>query len=82
MHQEGTAIEYFAGVCVVDRTGQIVSERKMVSEPEAPVALFRDLGLALTRIGLVAGPLSQWLHAGLTAAGFLAAELASCMDSY
>jgi hypothetical protein len=45
MHQEGTAMEYFAGVCVVDRTGQIVSERKMGSEPEALVALFRDLGL-------------------------------------
>jgi transposase len=34
------------------------------------VALFRDLGLGFTRIGLEAGPLSQWLHAGLTAAGF------------
>jgi transposase len=29
----------------------------------------------LTRIGLEAGPLSQWLHAGLTAAGFEAALL-------
>ena len=46
----------------------------MGSEPEALVALFRDLRLAFTWIGLVAGPLSQWLHAGLTAAGFLAAE--------
>ena len=31
---------------------------------------FRQLGLPLTRIGLEAGPLSQWLHAGLTGAGF------------
>lgn len=72
-------MEYFAAidvslelssVCVVDSTGKIVSERKVASEPEALVALFRELGLALTRIGLEAGPLSQWLHAGLTAGGF------------
>jgi transposase len=31
--------------------------------------LFNDTGLEFTRIGLEAGPLSQWLHAGLTAAG-------------
>lgn len=74
-------MEYFAAidvsleqssVCVVDGTGKIVSEKKVASEPEALVALFMALGLRLTRIGLEAGPLSQWLHAGLTAAGFTA----------
>src|SRR5215472_13173161 len=30
---------------------------------------FAESGLKFTRIGLEAGPLSQWLHAGLTAAG-------------
>jgi transposase len=40
------------------------------SEPETLVAFFRQLGLPMTRIGLEAGPLSQWLHAGLTRAGF------------
>src|SRR5688572_23388368 len=34
-----------------------------------------QLGLPLVRIGLEAGPLSQWLHAGLTAAGFEAVLL-------
>ena len=72
-------MEYFAAidvslelssVCVVDGTGKIVSERKVVSEPEVLVALFGGLGLTFSRIGLEAGPLSQWLHAGLTAAGF------------
>ena len=72
-------MEYFAAidvslelssVCVVDATGKIVSEKKVASEPEALVALFQTLGLSCTRIGLEAGPLSQWLHAGLTAAGF------------
>ena len=41
----------------------------MASEPEALVRFFGQLGLVVTRIGLEAGPLSQWLHAGLTKAG-------------
>ena len=45
------------------------------SEPEALVGFFRRLGLPLTRVGLEAGPLSQWLHAGLTGAGFEAVLL-------
>src|SRR4029077_5091710 len=35
---------------------------------------FRGLGIAVTRIGLEAGPLSQWLYAGMRDAG-LAVEL-------
>jgi transposase len=54
---------------VVDGTGKIVREAKVASEPEALVTFFRDLNLVLTRVGLEAGPLSQWLHAGLTEAG-------------
>jgi transposase len=34
------------------------------------VDFFRLLEVKVTRIGLEAGPLSQWLHAGLTGAGF------------
>jgi transposase len=60
---------------VVDATGQILREAKVASEPEALVGFFRQLGVAVTRIGLEAGPLSQWLHAGLTAAGFEAVLL-------
>jgi transposase len=59
----------------VDATGRIVREAKVASEPEALVAWFRGLGLELTRIGLEAGPLSQWLHAGLSEAGFEAVLL-------
>jgi transposase len=58
-----------SSVCVVDGTGKIVRETKVASEPEALVAFFRGSGLTFTRIGLEAGPLSQWLHAGLTTAG-------------
>jgi transposase len=59
-----------SSVCVVDGTGRIVREVKVASEPEVLVRSFRESGLTYTRIGLEAGPLSQWLHAGLTAAGF------------
>ena len=72
-------MEHYAGidvslerssVCVVDALGKIVKEAKISSEPAALVAFFEALGFAVKRIGLEAGPLSQWLHAGLKRAGF------------
>ena len=77
-------MEYFAAidvslelssVCVVDGTGRIVREAKVASEPDALVRYLRGSGLVLTRVGLEAGPLSQWLHAGLIEAGFEAVLL-------
>jgi transposase len=59
----------WSSVCVVDATGEIVREAKVPSEPDALVAFFAATGFRFTRIGLEAGPLSQWLHAGLIAAG-------------
>jgi len=47
-----------------------VKEAKVASEPEDLVAFFKGFGFAVKWIGLEAGPLSQWLHAGLTRAGF------------
>ena len=61
-----------SSVCVVDGTGKIIREAKVASEPEALVAWFAESGLKFTPIGLEAGPLSRWLHAGLTAAGLVA----------
>jgi transposase len=58
----------------VDGTGKIIREGKVASEPEALIAWFGSLGLGLTRIGLEAGPLSQWLYAAMKQAG-LAVEL-------
>src|SRR5690349_16622493 len=80
----GTAVEYYAGidvslerssVRVADATGRIIREAKVASEPEALVDFFRRLSLSLTRVGLEAGPLSRWLHAGLAEAGFEAVLL-------
>jgi len=77
-------MEHFAGidvslkdssVCVVDAMGRIVREAKVASEPEALIAWFGELGLTMTRVRLEAGPLSQWLHAGLSEAGFEAVLL-------
>ncbi len=76
-------MEYYAGIdvsleyssiCVVHATGKIVREGKAASEPEALIAWFRSLGFGLERIGLEAGPLSQWLYAEMKQAG-LAVEL-------
>src|ERR1700709_1817904 len=58
-----------ASVCVVDASGRIIREAKVASEPEALIAWFRGLGTELARIGLEAGPLSQWLYAGMKEAG-------------
>jgi transposase len=72
-------MEYYAGIdvsleasslCVVDASGKIIKEAKVLSEPEALIAWFKALPFALARVGLEAGPLSQWLYAALKQAGF------------
>jgi transposase len=76
-------MEHYAGIdvslesvsiCVVDASGRIIREAKVVSEPEVLITWFSRLEVAMTRIGLEAGPLSQWLYAGMREAG-LAVEL-------
>jgi len=63
-----------SSVCVVDANGKILREARVASEPEALIAWFRSSGFELERIGLEAGPLSQWLFAAMREAG-LAVEL-------
>ncbi len=58
-----------ASICVVDTTGRIVREAKVASEPKALIRWFDKLGIVMTRIGLEAGPLSQWLYGGMREAG-------------
>jgi transposase len=62
----------WSSVCIVDATGKIVREAKVRSEREAVVEFLQATGLTFTRIGLEAGPLSQWLYAGLVEAGLSA----------
>ena len=62
------SLEY-SSVCVVDGAGKIIREQRIASEPEALIAWFRGLDFELERIGLEAGPLSQWLYAAMRTAG-------------
>jgi transposase len=75
MHQkEKRSMDYFAGldvsvkdtsVCIVDDTGKIVREVKVASEPDALLTVLRNPAYHFKRIGLEAGPLSQWLFSAL-----------------
>lgn len=74
-HHAGIDVSLEASsICVVDGNGKIVREAKVASEPKALIGWFTSLGLHLARIGLEAGPLSQWLYAAMKEAG-LAVEL-------
>ncbi|HXZ45205.1 MAG TPA: IS110 family transposase [Pseudolabrys sp.] len=70
-------MEHFAGldvsvnetsVCIVDDTGKIVREVKVASEPEALLAVLKNNAYHFRRIGLEAGPLSQWLYSAFAEA--------------
>jgi transposase len=77
-HQkEKRSMEHFAGldvsvketsVCIVDDTGRIVREVKVASEPEALLQVLANPADRFKRIGLEAGPLSQWLFSALAEA--------------
>ena len=71
-------MDHFAGldvsvketsICIVDDTGRIVKEVKVASEPEALLKVLGNPTYRFKRIGLEAGPLSQWLFSGLAEAG-------------
>jgi transposase len=56
-------------ICVLDETGAICREGKVPSQPEHLVQMLKDPAWRLERIGLEAGPLSQWLFSGMAEAG-------------
>src|SRR5476651_1213971 len=75
---EARAMDHSAGldvsvketsVCIVDDTGKIVREVKVASEPEELLAVLKNPAYHFNRIGLEAGPLSQWLYSALAEAG-------------
>ena len=57
-------------ICVLGEKGKIVTEEQVASEPDSLVAFMNELPHEIAAIGLEAGPLSHWLHKGLTDAGF------------
>src|ERR1700746_443690 len=78
MQSETRSMDYLAGldvsvkdtsVCIVDSTGKIVREVKVVSEPDALLTVLGNPAYHFKRIGLEAGPLSQWLFSALAETG-------------
>jgi transposase len=76
--KEKRSMDHFAGldvsvketsICIVDDTGRIVREAKVASEPEALLQVLMNPSYHFKRIGLEAGPLSQWLFGALADAG-------------
>ena len=55
-------------VCVVDDSGKVISEQKVLTEPDNIIILLTSIGETYARIGIEAGPLSQWLVNALIAA--------------
>src|SRR4051794_1326767 len=55
-------------ICIVDEARKVVRETKVATEPQAIITLLNGAGLEYARIGLEAGPLSQWLVNGLAEA--------------
>lgn len=71
-------MKYYAGldvsvketsIYIVDQTGKICREVKVTSHPDDLIAVLKDPAWNMERIGLEAGPLSQWLFEGLARAG-------------
>jgi transposase len=71
-------MDHFAGldvsvketsICIVDDTGRIAREVKAASEPEALLQVLTNPAYHFKRVGLEAGPLSQWLYSILAEAG-------------
>src|SRR6266567_666148 len=56
-------------VCIVDKAGKVIREVKVATKPVAILAVLTEEALAIERIGLEAGPLSQWLYSALAEAG-------------
>jgi hypothetical protein len=67
-------MDHFAGldvsvkessICIVDDTGKIAREVKVASGPDALLAVLMNPAYCFKRIGLEAGPLSQWLFSDI-----------------
>lgn len=71
-------MKYYAGldvsvketsVCIVDQAGRVCREVRVSSHPEDLIRVLKDPARPLARVGLEAGPLSQWLFSGLAESG-------------
>jgi len=69
-------VERFAGldvslsttaICIVDNQGQVILEGSVATDPDRIAAALAPHAPSL--VGLEAGPMSEWLHAGLSRHG-------------
>ncbi|TIP70081.1 MAG: IS110 family transposase, partial [Mesorhizobium sp.] len=56
-------------VCIVSEHGKIVKEAEVGSDPAALTQFALEQQGEIAMIGMEAGPLSQWLHRGLSSGG-------------
>src|SRR5256885_14342424 len=69
-HYVGLALsEKETSVCIIDKAGKVIREVRVATEPVAIFAVLTEEPLAIERIGLEAGPLSQWLDSALAGTG-------------
>jgi hypothetical protein len=77
-HQEKHSMKHYVGldisvketsICIIDEAGKICRELKVTSHPEDVLHVLQNPAWNLARVGLEAGPLSQWLFSGLAEAG-------------
>jgi hypothetical protein len=89
-HQwEKRSMKHYAGLdvsvketslCILDEMGKVCCELKVTSHPDDLVQVLQDPAWRLERVGLEAGPLSQWLYSGLAMAGLPdLAEVIACL---
>src|SRR6266403_2469733 len=74
----GTAMEHYVGldvslkltaICIVDRTGKIVRQGVVTSDPETIVAFIKSHAPHVARVGLETGATSTWLWTELNKMG-------------
>jgi transposase len=71
VHYVGSDVSVrYTSICIVDQVGKIVREARVASEPDAIIPILSAQPISCCRVGLEAGPLSQWLFNALAAAGF------------
>src|SRR5437763_16777923 len=59
-------------LCIVDREGAVVLEASIATDPDVIAESLAPFRLRLARLGLEAGPLSEWLVRGLQQHGLQA----------
>lgn len=67
----GIDVSLTSHICIVDGQGKILRKAKAPSEANDLIVWFAEYGMPMTRIGLAAGPLSQWLFAAMKEVGFV-----------